>query len=147
MASKKMHVFTYGSLMFAPVWNKVVRRSYRSTAASLAGHVRRPVKNEAYPVIYPATAERVSGLLYFDVAADDLRRLDLFEGEYYQRQSLSVCIADGSTLVADTYVVKPQFRHIAAAGDWDPEYFRRHGMQAFLRRYQGFLQQQLAGVT
>lgn len=43
------HLFTYGSLMFEDVWNRLVKGNYLSQKAMLAnGYARRCVKDDVY---------------------------------------------------------------------------------------------------
>ena len=124
------HIFTYGSLMFAEVWQPLVGGRYRSEPAVLPGYRRFAVPGVAYPGIVAAPGQEVAGLLYRDVAPDDLARLDLFEGAEYRRDALPVTLADGSALVAETYVWLDHGRLSDAA--WLPEAFR---LGEFLRTY------------
>lgn len=133
------HIFTYGSLMFDQVWNTVVRSGYETRRAILTGYARACVKGEEYPVIYPGErADSVAGLVYLDVGDRDLRRLDDFEGIYYQRQTLTVRSVEGDRLNVQAYVVKEAYHHIIDRRDWDPERFRTAGIRIFLSRYGGF---------
>ena len=124
------HVFTYGSLMFAQVWQPLVGGRYRSEPAVLPGYRRFAVPGVTYPGIVAAPGEQVAGLLYLDVGPGDLARLDLFEGAEYRREALPVTLADGSVLVAETYVWLDHGRLSDAA--WLPEAFR---LGEFLRTY------------
>lgn len=99
-----INIFTYGSLMFADVWTPLVSGDYRSVPATLSGYRRFSVPNVGYPGIIAAPGGRVAGLLYLDVAAEDVARLDAFEGAEYRRDALQVELADGSTASAGTYV-------------------------------------------
>jgi gamma-glutamylcyclotransferase (GGCT)/AIG2-like uncharacterized protein YtfP len=133
------NIFTYGSLMYRQVWNMVVEGRYRSTPATLQGYSRRRVAGQEYPVVYetPASSE-VAGLLYYAVTDHDLQRLDIFEGDQYARQSVSVVLNGGEVINASVYVVKKQYHHIISDIEWDPDYFRSYGMQAFIDHYKGF---------
>ena len=76
-------VFTYGSLMFDPVWSRVVAGSYERCEAILQGYDRKAVRGETYPVLMPSSAlSQVQGVVYCNVSSADLARLDHFEGEY-----------------------------------------------------------------
>lgn len=133
------HVFTYGSLMFDQVWSRVVQGRYQSRQASLSGYRRCGVKHEHYPVIYrDSEASEIVGVVYLDVNSEDLLRLDRFEGGYYVRIPLKIRAAGDLKLLAETYVLKDQYRHIASAEQWDPEVFETSGITPFLRKYQGF---------
>lgn len=124
------HIFTYGSLMFAPVWQRVVRGSYRFTTASLANHARFQIKGETYPGMIGKTGEQVQGVLYFDVSAQDLTALDAFEGDEYCRSSVLVTPASGETVTAQTYLyLLPQK---LSESPWLPEKFQ---MERFIGSY------------
>lgn len=133
-----IHLFTYGSLMFPPVWERIVTGTYASRDATLDGYRRLAVIGEDYPVAVPDTTECIKGLLYQDITPHDLVLLDAFEGEYYQRTPVTVTTST-TTFAAETYVLKPTFHHIAATHSWDVEAFRRSGLTRFMARYQGFL--------
>lgn len=139
---ERKHVFTYGSLMFAPVWQRVVRGRYRRAAAGLAGYERHRVRDESYPALLAATsaAEPVSGVVYLDVSRDDLAALDRFEGDDYQRITVLVTLAAGdraaglpATLPAEAYLFLPHDR--VDRGAWDPVGFEQARLAAFLARH------------
>jgi gamma-glutamylcyclotransferase (GGCT)/AIG2-like uncharacterized protein YtfP len=123
------HLFTYGSLMFAPVWRQVVRRRYRSAAARVDGHARYIVIGEDYPGMIAQAENHVDGVVYFDIEPADLAALDRFEGAEYRRASVVLEI-DGRQVRADTYL------YIDAAGlsaqPWRPEDFP---LQHFIQRH------------
>jgi gamma-glutamylcyclotransferase (GGCT)/AIG2-like uncharacterized protein YtfP len=90
------HVFTYGSLMFAPVWQRVVGGAYRSAPAWLDGYARHALADDAYPGMIEAAGSRVDGLVYFDVTDADLARLDAFEGDEYRRIAVSLTLREAA---------------------------------------------------
>ena len=130
------HVFTYGSLMFAEVWQRVVRGQYASCVATLDGYRRFAVRDETYPGIVTIsntssnTSSSVAGLVYADVDAADVARLDQFEGELYQRIDAMVTDARGRAMPVQTYV----FLQPTKLSDqpWLPESF---ALQQFLATY------------
>ena len=123
------HVFTYGSLMFPPVWSLVVAGRYRSLAGTLAGHARFAVDAQDYPGMVVRSGASVDGVLYLDVDEADLARLDRFEGDDYRRAMVDVATAEG-TLPAETYVYLQAERLLASP--WDPAAF---AMQRFIDTY------------
>ena len=134
-----MHVFTYGTLMFTPVWSKVVTGTYRSACAWLPGYQRRRILGEVYPALVPAAdAAAVEGRLYFDIGAADLQRLDQFEGQYYQRQAATCRLEGDTTAKAQVYVFRSKYRHLVDTGEWDMQQFTDNGLEEFLSHYQGF---------
>ena len=124
------HVFTYGSLMFAEVWQQVVRGRYASVAAMLDGYQRFAVREATYPGILASDGTRVDGLVYTGVDADDLARLDAFEGGLYQRIDAVVTDAQGGAVQVQTYLcVQPD---CLSDQPWLPEAF---ALREFLASY------------
>ena len=134
------NIFTYGSLMFPEVWERVVGSNYRASSATLHGYLRRGVRDESYPVIVQQGPEsHVDGMLYFGVSTEDLARLDRFEGEYYVRRSVEVITGtENLSLEAFTYVLSGRYRHLLSDREWDPGFFREHDLHRFLADYVGF---------
>lgn len=142
------HVFTYGSLMFPGVWRRVVHGDYRRVQGSLVGFSRHPVDGETYPGVRAQAGGRVEGVVYFDVDASDLRRLDVFEGDEYERKTVAVrvegivdpAVGDGlaagmggGPVRAEVYVYRDLAR--LRDGDWSQDRFEREGMTRFRERY------------
>jgi len=134
-----MHLFTYGSLMFDPVWRRVVRGRYRSAPATLSGFRRWRVRGESYPGLWPGSdTDRVEGVLYFDIGAADLAALDRFEGTCYLRQ-VHDCVVGPAVEPAALYRIRPGSGHLLEAQPWDADWFAREGIAQFLQRYRGFM--------
>jgi gamma-glutamylcyclotransferase (GGCT)/AIG2-like uncharacterized protein YtfP len=132
------HAFTYGSLMWADIMGRVCGRAFSALPASLADHVRHPVQGQDYPGMRPQAGASVQGRLYLDLDEAALARLDAFEGEEYQRSEVRVQLPDGRSLLAWTYLYKPEFSARLGAGDWDEAGFAREGKARFEARYVGF---------
>lgn len=130
------NVFTYGSLMFDPVWSGVVNGSYDRYEAILQGYERKGVRGEVYPVIVPSPApSQVQGIVYLDVSSSDMARLDLFEGEYYFRKTEQVVTLDMTILPVEIYVLKEEYYAVIAPDEWDAEYFSTTGIHLFMQSY------------
>lgn len=126
-----MHVFTYGILMFDPVWQGLVRGRYASREAVLRGYRRLRVKGADYPGLWPGAPEdAVQGRLYLDVAAADLEVLDEFEGPEYDRCLLD-CDSSGRSLQAAVYVFRPHLGARLEETEWQPEAFREAALARF----------------
>jgi gamma-glutamylcyclotransferase (GGCT)/AIG2-like uncharacterized protein YtfP len=125
-----MNVFTYGSLMFAEVWTRVVRGQYRQSLAVAHGYRRYAVRDETYPGMIPDGQAEVGGVVYFNVNPADLEALDAFEGEDYCRAEIMLRLPDGGLLQAQTYLYLPTEKLSGAS--WEPESFQ---MQRFLETY------------
>lgn len=125
-----MNIFTYGSLMFVPVWQHVVHGQYRSVPALLDGHARFAVLSQIYPGLVAQPGAAVQGVIYLDIDARDIAALDTFEGEAYRRVGVAVTLEDGTVAPADTYVFMDACGLSTAA--WHPEAFE---LQRFLDTY------------
>jgi len=116
-----MNIFTYGTLMIADVMYAVTTRKFRFVEANLRGYARFTVKGESYPGIIPVTDAVTAGIIYFNVDDPSLARLDIFEGELYQRTTVRVETQGGKILNAETYVIKPEYRDYLSLQKWDVE--------------------------
>jgi AIG2-like family. len=126
-------LFTYGTLMYDPVWRSIVSGHYEFVQAELCGYQRFAVKGEDYPVIKPGAANAsVTGVLYFGVSGKDLIALDAFEGTYYQRIGVTLN-TEKSTVQAQAYVLRPRYYCLASAKPWDTARFEQQGLARFLR--------------
>lgn len=124
------HVFTYGSLMFPEVWQRVVRGRYRGARARLDGYARFAITGETYPGMVAAPGASVEGVLYFDVTPADIAALDAFEGKEYRRDVVRVALESGESVEAGTYIyLLPQK---LSGSPWLPEAFQ---MQRFIGSY------------
>ena len=133
-----MNIFTYGSLMFSEVWNMVVQGNYYSSSAVLHGYRRFCIKNESYPGLRPGqTDERVEGIVYHDINAQDLQKLDLFEGCYYERVPVNVDVGN-CEIKGQVYLIKDQYLYLATDNHWDPDDFYKKSIGDFVATYTGF---------
>jgi gamma-glutamylcyclotransferase (GGCT)/AIG2-like uncharacterized protein YtfP len=130
------HIFTYGSLMFDPVWSRVVDGSYDRCEAILQGYDRKGVRHEVYPVIVPSTIHSlVQGIVYLDVSSSDLAKLDGFEGEYFFRKKEQAVTPDMTILPVEVFVLKEEYYAIISSAKWDPEHFSTTGIHFFIHTY------------
>ncbi|MDD5093250.1 MAG: gamma-glutamylcyclotransferase [Dehalococcoidia bacterium] len=131
-----MHVFTYGTLMFDPVWSKVVSGTYEKKEARVFGYKRQKMKGEVYPAMVPGDdTDFVNGIAYPNVNFNDLKRIDEFEGPHFQRALAGCRLPDGSTLIACIYVLDDRFSDRVMDEPWDPARFSESGMDEFLMNY------------
>ena len=131
------HLFTYGSLMFEDVWNRLVKGNYLSQKATLMNYARRSVKNDEYPVIFQAN-ELVEGVVYYDINEEDMITLDAFEGEYYERKEVELLV-EGRYVKASAYVLKEAYFNLIDTKPWSDTLFAQEGIHNFLSDYKGFL--------
>ncbi len=124
--------------MIPDVMYAVTTRKFRFVDAILRGYARFTVKGESYPGIIPVTDAITAGIIYFNVDDPSLARLDIFEGELYQRTTVRVETQGRKILNADTYVIKPEYREYLSLQKWDVEEFVQNSLEAFLETYSGF---------
>jgi len=135
-----MHVFTYGTLMFPEVWKAVVGREFPSVEGTAKGYAIYRVRDAVFPGIIAASErDAVRGVVYLDVDPDSVARLDLFEDDFYQRETLSIDCDDRERRSADAYVVPDANRAVLTDDIWRrDEFVASGGLDYFIRRFQGF---------
>ena len=124
--------------MIADVMYAVTTREFRFVDAILRGYARFMVKGASYPGIIPATNAVTEGIIYFDVDELSLERLDIFEGDLYQRTPIRAETQGGKILNVETYVIKPEHRDYLSLQKWDVAEFIQNSLEAFLETYSGF---------
>lgn len=133
-----MHVFVYGTLMDDEIGGRMGLGRYGKVQAALHGFRRKMVRGEVYPGLIEDKDGAVAGLLYLDVADDDVNRLDCFEGEEYERIRVTAHLENGSPLTCETYLFREEFRHRLMDEEWDPKTFREEGRNRFIEDYKGW---------
>jgi gamma-glutamylcyclotransferase (GGCT)/AIG2-like uncharacterized protein YtfP len=135
-----MHVFAYGTLMFPEVWRAVVGREFDTVAGVAEGFAVYRVADAVFPAIVAAGERDIAhGVVYLNVDHASLARLDLFEDDFYERQTLWIDCDDGQRRAADTYVVPAENRKVLTLEPWDSASFvATGGLEHFIRRFQGF---------
>lgn len=130
--------FTYGSLMCADIMETVSGARFASEVAHLDGYSRHPILDADYPGMVPRTGASVPGIVYRDLDATALVRLDAFEGPDYLRTLVTLRLADGANLSAWAYVYRAELADRLLPGDWDFAHFERESKARFEARYVGY---------
>ncbi|KAG0284342.1 hypothetical protein BGZ96_011277 [Linnemannia gamsii] len=141
--------FFYGSLMNEKVLNAVTRPGPDSNTlfaikATVQGYTRFTYHNQPYPgmVLSKDPTETVEGLLVFGHTAQELYRLDQFEGPEYPRSTLPVRLSasvpssytlngrvkgygEGETVNAYVYLFTGPMEHLDQNRPWDYEKFKK----------------------
>jgi gamma-glutamylcyclotransferase (GGCT)/AIG2-like uncharacterized protein YtfP len=135
-----MNVFTYGTLMFPEVWKAVVGCEFASVEGTANGYAIYRVRDAVFPGIIAASErDAVRGVIYLDVDRDSVARLDLFEDDFYLRETLGIDCDDHERRLADAYVVPEANRAVLTEDIWRREEFvASGGLDHFIRRFQGF---------
>lgn len=129
-------IFTYGTLMFEPVWRAVLGEVAQSPAPALIeGFQRYRVQGELYPAVIRAAGEQVPGMLYSGVTDEQIATLDAFEGTDYQRTEVTAIMSASVNIKAGVYLfLRPELLEYQA---WDPDQFEREHIDAFLDAWPG----------
>lgn len=133
-----INLFTYGSLMCSDIMSKVAGHQTNFTKATLKNFFCSKIRDREYPGIIPQTGTLVSGVLYYNLESEAIRRLDVFEGEMYLRQDVDVITDKDGWTKAMTYVIKPQHINLLTGEEWNFEDFLTTGKENFKETYFGF---------
>ena len=115
-----MDLFAYGTLMDADVWSRVAQEKCESRPAVLHGYEARRLRGVTFPGLVECEGGITPGLIYFDVSAPALARLDAYEDDFYERVPLPVMLENGSKLMAETYLMLPGNRDVVLEEKWLP---------------------------
>ncbi len=126
--------------MFPEVWQAVVGRSFDTVEGTAAGFEVFRVRDAVFPGIVSSTVTcAVPGLVYLDVDQVSMERLDRFEDDFYERQTLAVDCSDGQQRMAEAYIVPPANRNVLTSEPWGCESFlAAGGLGQFIGRFAGF---------
>lgn len=130
--------FAYGTLEIPEVMRAVTGRRPAREPASLHGFVRALLRGRVYPGAVASSGAVVDGSLYHALDEDAFALLDRFEDDLYERRSLVVQRVDGTTALAEVYVVPDRHRHLLGAEPWQRAAFEREHLPAFLAACERF---------
>ena len=126
-------LFTYGTLQFADIFQRIsaIQRPLRH--ARLSGYARYAMRGCDYPAILPQAGGVVEGVLYLGIGPAAIKRLDAFEGSEYRRELVLVEDARGRRLRAWCYILKPEYHCRLTDQPWDSEAFRQNALDRYRR--------------
>lgn len=134
-----MDLFTYGTLQFDEVWNRVTGRRFPMASGEVTGFVVYRVDGYDFPGMTPQEGATTPGTVYTSIDQGTLAELDRFEGEFYERWKVNVTGADGEIRLCEAYVVPPHNTALLTDDVWTRKNFLASGgLTRFLNRYAGF---------
>lgn len=137
-ADKTVSLFTYGTLMLPEIIQLITGRPCSGEKATLVDFRRGKIRNESYPGITRAPGHRVEGTLYAGLQAEEINKLNSFEGDAYELTRVQVQLRDGRKADCLTYILKEKYLFMLTNETWSPQSFIRDHKESFLREYAGW---------
>lgn len=127
-----MNLFTYGTLMFPEVWDRIALGKFPSQAASLPGFAIYRIRDAVFPGIVRSNPDdQVNGRIFFDLDDEAMFELDAYESDLYDRIPV-IAITEEGPVECSAYVI-PESRRVALTDEtWDAEWFRQHKLEKYL---------------
>jgi gamma-glutamylcyclotransferase (GGCT)/AIG2-like uncharacterized protein YtfP len=129
----KYSLFFYGTLRAEEVRNAVIgKKKYDICEGFLQKHKVYKVKNANYPLIQFTNikSDKVQGILITDLTAEEIEKLDKFEGTNYFRQFVKINIEDK---LHDAQIYMPK-KILIADIPWDFDYWYKNNMKDFFSK-------------
>jgi len=128
-----MDLFTYGTLMFAEVWQRIGIEQPTGQPATLPGYAIYRIRDALIPgIIHTSPRDHVRGVLYQGLDATTLEELDVYESDLYQRAIVQVRRLDSSLIECQTYVIPLVNRTVLSREIWDADWFQQHALAQYL---------------
>ena len=131
MASQT-HLFAYGTLMLPEMVQQLLGRAITSVPGTLYGYACYEVKHQIYPAIIAVDGAKVSGLVYENILEIDLKKLDQYEGDMYDRTKVTVQLSDGTDILCQTYICKVEYHSYLLNKLWTPSRISPEGLLGLL---------------
>ena len=132
-ATSAHQLFADGTLLLPEITEVVLGRRPLGRAATLTGYARFRMRGERFPALVAQVASQTGGLVFDDIAGDELDTLDAYEGEMYQRVAVQVVLAEGGASDAWVYLLRPEHLDHLSAEHWDLERFAAEEVERFMR--------------
>jgi len=126
-------LYTYGTLQLPQIMSQIVGRPVLGRPARLTGFARFRIRDRVYPAIVASPGAEVGGVVYEGLAAEELVRLDDYEGPIYERRAVEIESA-GVALAACTYVLRAEHVARLSSEPWDLARFEREHLASYLAR-------------
>lgn len=131
-------LFVYGTLMSPEVFRLITGRSLKGSAATANGFSVRKLSDKVYPVLVSDDGSLAHGTLYTELNAEDLKRLDAYEDDFYLREQIRVIDENGEEHLAWAYLLPQDCGVEASTQEWHFHEFERFHLEEFLRQLRGY---------
>jgi len=127
-------LFAYGTLQVPEVLGALCGSERAPVEAWLDDFARLCVRDAVYPAIVPRRGATTRGRLYLGLDAEDMRVLDAFEGELYERRLVDVGLAGAGEARAFAYVATARAARLLIDRPWDLDDFQRTHAARYVAR-------------
>lgn len=124
-------LYVYGTLQVPEIFQQIVGRRLQAEPATLEGYARYRVQARVYPAIVEQVGGRVDGRVYSGLSSTELERLDLYEGDLYERRVVDLS-RQGVYIQAHVYVLRAGQHHLLSSDTWDLDAFTRDHLTDYL---------------
>eukprot|EP00894_Picocystis_sp_ML_P004884 jgi/Pico_ML_1/55401/g1091.t1 len=133
MTTTTTRMFAYGTLLVDQVVEALLQRPVERKPAVLQDYKRFRIKGKPYPAIVQWKGGKVEGSV-FDVDQKEMKLLDIYEGDDYDRIVAEVMARDesGSEVALPTQVYAYPELTEEMDGEWDPEDFNEHHLGEYV---------------
>jgi gamma-glutamylcyclotransferase (GGCT)/AIG2-like uncharacterized protein YtfP len=121
--------------MYDEVLNPVLRGKVKKENAILSGYRRVKIHGESYPGLIEDSSHHVEGILLSNLSHSNLKQLDIFEGDYYERQKVSVTTRENEKVTCEVYLFKTRYKHLLSRTSWCSKTFYKKHLKQFLNSY------------
>jgi gamma-glutamylcyclotransferase (GGCT)/AIG2-like uncharacterized protein YtfP len=129
-----MSLFTYGTLMYAVVWDRIGLKPCAAQPAILPGYAIYRVCDAIFPgIIKAGPDDQVQGVLYHDLNEETLDELDAYESDLYERTTVYAVNQDSVRIKCQAYVIPLANRAALSNEAWDSDWFQQHGLAKYMR--------------
>jgi len=119
-----MNVFVSGPLMFRDVVKAVTGKTFHAQCGLLNGYAQFLLGDEGQAALIPFPDRVVTGVVYLDVDAPSLLKLDAFQGGRFKRREVSIEAENGKWLEAEAYELNLNHKKLLTVHEWDEDEFR-----------------------
>ena len=114
-------LFVYGTLLFSEITERLLGRLPAVDRAAAPSWSTRILADRTYPGLVPDKMSAAGGLLFLDLTEDEWVTLDTYEGDEYERTTLTVVNQGGEPTEAVVYLLIDE--SIVTEDRWTTQWF------------------------
>ncbi len=112
-------LFAYGTLQHDLIISYVLGRVPESTPAMLDDFARYAIRGQDFPGLIPEPRAKTDGTAFFGILPAEWEKLDSYESDLYDRQSVTIVLKDGQPETANAYVIPHTYQHVLSNQLWE----------------------------